>query len=206
MGSRDRKDCKMGGDNAWGKCTIKTNVNGIATINPFRYRGYYCDKETGLYYLNARYYDPEIGRFISPDAIDTVVTLSFNVQNGLNSYAYCLNDPVNYCDIQGFFPSKGHQSGHGFDEFRGLSVGQLDELYKLLRKSRNKEDRATAQKIQTELKLRQMRNKTKREGYGRSKMVIISRTLPRIFVYPSYSDILPGILSSPFGLELPSST
>ena len=37
----------------------------LATLNPFRYRSYYFDDETGLYYLNARYYDPEIGRFIN---------------------------------------------------------------------------------------------------------------------------------------------
>ena len=43
---------------AWGKCTVKTNVSGIAAINPFRYRGYYLDDETGLYYLNARYSTP----------------------------------------------------------------------------------------------------------------------------------------------------
>ena len=83
---------------AWGKCTIKTNVNGIAKINPFRYRGYYLDDETGLYYLNARYYDPEIGRFISPDSIEY---LSPETINGLNVYAYCLNNPVMYTDPSG---------------------------------------------------------------------------------------------------------
>lgn len=55
---------------AWGKCTVKTNINNIATINSFRYRGYYFDSESNLYYLNSRYYDPEIGRFISPDSAD----------------------------------------------------------------------------------------------------------------------------------------
>ena len=48
---------------AWSKCTIKSNAGSyIARINPFRYRGYYYDKETSLFYLNARYYDSEIGR------------------------------------------------------------------------------------------------------------------------------------------------
>ena len=83
---------------AWGKCTIKTNVSGIATINPFRYRGYYYDTETELYYLNARYYDPEVGRFISIDAIEY---LSPETTNGLNLYAYCLNNPVMYMDPAG---------------------------------------------------------------------------------------------------------
>ena len=92
------KTVKWGGDNAWGKCTIKTNVNGIATINPFRYRGYYLDDETGLYYLNARYYDPEIGRFISPDGTEY---LEPETINGLNLYAYCGNNPVMYMDPAG---------------------------------------------------------------------------------------------------------
>ena len=83
---------------AWGKCTIKSNVNNIAAINPFRYRGYYLDDETGLYYLNARYYDPEISRFISPDSTDYLDTESIN---GLNLYAYCGNNPINRNDPNG---------------------------------------------------------------------------------------------------------
>ena len=80
---------------AWGKCTIKSNVSNIAAINPFRYRSYYFDSEIGLYYLNARYYDPEIGRFISPDSIDYIAP---NNINGLNLYIYCLNNPIRYVD------------------------------------------------------------------------------------------------------------
>ena len=83
---------------AWGKCTIKSNVSNIATINPFRYRGYYFDSEIGLYYLNARYYDPEIGRFISPDSIDYVESENIN---GLNLYVYCINNPIIYVDPSG---------------------------------------------------------------------------------------------------------
>ena len=54
---------------AWGNHQIKTDVNGIETMNPIRYRGYYYDTATGLYYLRARYYDPETGRFISQDDV-----------------------------------------------------------------------------------------------------------------------------------------
>ena len=85
---------------AWGKCTVKTNVSGIAAINPFRYRGYYLDDETGLYYLNARYYDPEIGRFISPDGTEYLDPESVN---GLNIYVYCGNNPVINIDPSGQF-------------------------------------------------------------------------------------------------------
>ena len=86
---------------AWGNCTVTLNTNGIATKNPIRYRGYYYDEETGLYYLNARYYSPEWRRFISPD--DTAY-LDPETPNGLNLYTYCGNDPVNYADPSGCAP------------------------------------------------------------------------------------------------------
>lgn len=83
---------------AWGNCTITLNTNGIATKNPIRYRGYYYDEVSGLYYLNARYYSPTWRRFISPD--DTAYLDPESV-NGLNLYTYCNNDPVNYADHSG---------------------------------------------------------------------------------------------------------
>ena len=46
---------------------VTNNMDHIGNINPLRYRGYYYDNETGLYYLHARYYDPEVGRFLSKD-------------------------------------------------------------------------------------------------------------------------------------------
>jgi RHS repeat-associated protein len=55
---------------AWGNCNILRNDGGVGSLNAIRYRGYYYDNETGLYYLQSRYYDPETGRFISPDAIE----------------------------------------------------------------------------------------------------------------------------------------
>ena len=95
---------------SWGKCTVfdgegnrldyATNPNHIAFINPFRYRGYYYDDETGLYYLQTRYYDPDTGRFVSPDTPDY---LDAETTGGLNLYAYCLNDPINYYDPTGHF-------------------------------------------------------------------------------------------------------
>ena len=86
---------------AWGNHKITTDVNGIGTLNPIRYRGYYYDTETGLYYLETRYYDPETGRFISQDSIDFIVP---NHLTGLNLYAYCNNNPVMYIDSTGHFP------------------------------------------------------------------------------------------------------
>ena len=85
---------------SWGKCTIKRSVSGIAEANAFRYRGYYFDSESGLYYLNSRYYDPIIGRFISPDSLDN---LDPSAIGGLNLYAYCGNNPIMYVDPEGKF-------------------------------------------------------------------------------------------------------
>ena len=84
---------------AFGNCTILYTGNaGLAESNPIRYRGYYYDREINLYYLNARYYNPQWRRFISPD--DTGY-LDPETPNGLNLYAYCNNDPVNYADPSG---------------------------------------------------------------------------------------------------------
>ena len=83
---------------AWGNHRIITNVDNIGTINPIRYRGYYYDTETDLYYLEARYYDPETGRFISQDEIDFILP---NHLTGLNLYAYCNNNPVMNVDPSG---------------------------------------------------------------------------------------------------------
>jgi RHS repeat-associated protein len=87
---------------AFGNCEIIYGIShDLARRNPIRYRGYYLDRETGLYYLNARYYNPEWRRFISPD--DTSY-LDPEHPNGLNLYCYCNNDPVNYSDPSGHAP------------------------------------------------------------------------------------------------------
>ena len=88
---------------AWGNCTINSTTTNysVAHANPIRYRGYYYDEDTKLYYLNSRYYSPEWRRFISPD--DTNY-LDPETPNGLNLYCYCNNDPVNYADPSGHEP------------------------------------------------------------------------------------------------------
>lgn len=68
--------------------------------NSLRYRSYFFDSETSLYYLNSRYYNPEIARFISSDGLMGEIG---NVQSN-NLFAYCLNNPVMYSDISGEFP------------------------------------------------------------------------------------------------------
>ena len=70
----------------------------IGYLNPIRYRSYYYDSELGFYYLKTRYYDPSVGRFITPDYVDYV---DLDVVNGLNLYAYCNNNPVMHSDPSG---------------------------------------------------------------------------------------------------------
>lgn len=87
--------------NSWGKLLNLTDYssNGLGRKNPFRFKGYYYDEELGMYYLNSRYYDPEVGRFISPDTTDIL-----EVQDDLydkNLYAYCDNNSVMRIDSSG---------------------------------------------------------------------------------------------------------
>ena len=77
-----------------------TSLTSIGHLNPFRYRGYYFDEESGLYYLNSRYYDPETGRFISPDIL-TILDETKGQINGLNLYMYCNDNPIMYYDPSG---------------------------------------------------------------------------------------------------------
>ena len=83
----------------WGVITNITDTSGISigTINPIRYRGYYYDNETGFYYLQSRYYDPNICRFINADGY---VSTGQGVL-GYNMFAYCNNNPVNNIDPTG---------------------------------------------------------------------------------------------------------
>ena len=87
--------------NTWGKLESVTGAMAttIGRENPLRYRGYYYDEETGFYYLQSRYYDPETGRFLNAD--ETVLT-GQGITSG-NMYAYCGNNPVMNYDPSGKF-------------------------------------------------------------------------------------------------------
>ena len=89
---------------AWGIITSITGsmASTIGRMNPFRYRGYYYDTETGWYYLNTRYYDPNVGRFLSPDNANLLLA-SPRALTDKNLYAYCDNNPVMRTDDNGDF-------------------------------------------------------------------------------------------------------
>ena len=89
----------------WGKVTVQnpsgtTNASSsfIGNINPLRYRGYYYDTETGFYYLQSRYYDPAICRFINAD---TYATTDAEGLLSTNMFAYCENNPISRFDPTG---------------------------------------------------------------------------------------------------------
>ena len=90
---------------AWGNVLSVTDQNNnaitsathIGNLNPFRYRGYYLDSETGFYYLLSRYYDPVTHRFINSDGYFQSGSIILDA----NTFAYCANNPVNYSDPTG---------------------------------------------------------------------------------------------------------
>lgn len=85
---------------AWGR--VLTSSGTLKDVNPLRYRGYYYDSETKLYYLGSRYYDPLVKRFINSDTSNLVIA-NPNSLNDKNLFAYCDNNPVMRTDDGGEF-------------------------------------------------------------------------------------------------------
>ena len=81
---------------------MSSQPNHIANVNPIRYRGYYYDTESGLYYVGSRYYDPQVCRWINADTAD-VLTATPMALTDKNLYAYCDNNPVMRVDHGGDF-------------------------------------------------------------------------------------------------------
>ena len=88
---------------SWGKlvCIDGTKKDSVGVRNPYRYRGYRYDTETGLFYVGSRYYDPNTCRFMNADE---PAMLALNATNpiGANLFAYCNNNPVNFADPTGY--------------------------------------------------------------------------------------------------------
>ena len=91
---------------AWGnilkeKSNVSPSYATVKEFNPFRYSGYVYDTDTGLYYLQSRYYDPKTGRFINAD--DTAYIGATGTVLSANIFTYCENDPINNIDKTGHF-------------------------------------------------------------------------------------------------------
>ena len=90
---------------AWGRelswSTLNSGYAGLLYGNPLTYRGYIYDRETGFYYLQSRYYDPTIGRFLNAD--DTAFIGASGTLLGWNLFVYCENNPVSGFDYSGYF-------------------------------------------------------------------------------------------------------
>ena len=104
---------------AWGKllhiCTYSgqeiTDASHAALLNPIRYRGYVYDSETGLYYLNSRYYDPQLGRFVNADDSETLFEDQDDLQQ-YNLFTYCFNNPINMYDPDGYWTQALFEGGY----------------------------------------------------------------------------------------------
>ena len=116
---------------AWGKIVsitdgsnndVSSNAGHIANLNPMRYRGYYYDKDLGLYYLQSRYYDANTGRFINADGyVSTGIGLLSQ-----NMFAYCLNNPVLYIDLTGTRPGV-HYFPNGLVGYTDTGTGKISK-------------------------------------------------------------------------------
>ena len=98
---------------SWGalvNITDNSNIN-LGTINPFRYRSYYYDEESGFYYLNSRYYNPKMGRFINADSYVS----TGQGFNGNNMFVYCGNNSI----------VRGDRKGYAWWEFIGGLTGSM---------------------------------------------------------------------------------
>ena len=84
---------------SWGVCTVTQDSVGIANVNPFRYRGYYYDEEIELYYLQSRYYDANVGRFVNGDDLGADI---IPVEASNNIFSYCDNSPISFYDFYGY--------------------------------------------------------------------------------------------------------
>ena len=114
---------------AWGTpiSTTGTLASTVGRINPFRYKSYYYDSETRLYYLQSRYYDPQVGRFLNADGLYylglTNTALSWNL------FLYCENNPTLFSDTTGFAKEKTYSGIVGFGFQIMISISAIYQQY-----------------------------------------------------------------------------
>ena len=108
---------------AWGAPTAKTGTLAatLGTLNPFRYRGYVYDEETGLYYLQSRYYNPVWKRFVNADIELGRVGCLLST----NRFTYCINNPSGHYDDDGQEAKKVNTTAYGYVYTVGTGVYTL---------------------------------------------------------------------------------
>ena len=133
----------------WGQVESVTGslANTLGQLNPMRYRGYYLDVETGYYYLQSRYYEPEMRRFINADDI-LLAKLTDN-----NLFSYCGNEPVFSIDLEGQFAVRADIIADAID-FVIFLVPFLSNLNKLMRALKGKNGIRMAYEIAKKAKKR----------------------------------------------------
>ena len=153
---------------AWGEVLAVSRATtgnstqlSIANANPLRYRGYYWDAETGYYYLQSRYYDADLIRFVNADQISVSVALK-NRSIGWNTFSYCYNNPVNHEDCGGYLGKHWWNSVKWVGRFidaaiivltTGYATGGKKVLSYLIRHQKSKLIRYTAKVVGKKLGL-----------------------------------------------------
>ena len=127
---------------AWGKLLNinyldeeNSEHNKIVNATPLRYRGYYYDNETGYYYLQSRYYDPELCRFISADSFEYINTSNFF---STNAYTYCWNSPIAFDDEEGNTPKLSVNTASLIDFLSNVNIKISESLQKNFEKLQGK--------------------------------------------------------------------
>ena len=98
-----RVKCAEYAYDAWGTMYMTLDTDGVGSLNPFRYRGYYMVSNIGLYYLTTRFYDYTTGRFLNADVPSICFDDGLTLPEGCNLYSYCHNNPISYVDPTGHF-------------------------------------------------------------------------------------------------------
>ena len=123
-----------------GNVTVQRDRSGVdlADINPFRYRGYLYDYEFGLYYLQSRYYDPELCRFVNADEPEILWFGQRSLE--YNLYSYCCNDPINNVDFTGYVKINIKWLGTAIDLIIWLipTLFAISKIWKTVSKSASK--------------------------------------------------------------------
>ena len=110
----------------WGKVLSVTGNTVIGELNPFRYRSYYYDDDIGMYYLQSRYYNPEVGRFINCDDVNYIGLTESEIS--YNPFAYCENCPVDSSDITGNRVVKGSAQTYAIYVYYYENVGKYGHV------------------------------------------------------------------------------